>query len=248
MKGIQGLILAIGLGIAGALFNWAYLARKTSDMDLVKVIGIAPHTTVNIGESLTLDHLAPIEVPLHNWDNLKNFAYKWSDRQTVVSMPVRRTLPGGSLLLQDDLRTPPPKIRFEDKKKLPEGTVERGMFVPFQTKNFVSSLVNPGQYVEFMVPQGGSGVPTPAAGGDPPRPTDPEILGPFKILSLGNRLGPIDVMIAAGMKPTQENVMLISIKLIDGQMEPKARKLWDLLNRTNFQQVSIMIRPPDEGE
>ena len=29
MKGIQGLILAIGLGIAGALFNWAYLMNRT---------------------------------------------------------------------------------------------------------------------------------------------------------------------------------------------------------------------------
>ena len=246
MKGIQGLILAIGLGIAGALFNWAYLARKTSDMDLVKVIGIAPHTTVNIGESLTPDHLAPIEVPLHNWDNLKSFAFKWSDRQTVVSMPVRRTLPGGSLLLEDDLRTPPPEIRWEEN--LPEGTVERGIFVPFQTKNLVPSLINPGDVVDFVISPGGRGVPTPAAGGDPPPATVPEMLGPFKILALGNRLGPSDIERAFGKKPTQENVMLVSVKLIKGEMEAKAQKLLDLLHRTNFQQVGIMIRPRDEGE
>lgn len=241
MKGIQGLILAIGLGIAGALFNWAYLARKTSDMDLVKLIGIAPHTTVNVGETLTLDHLAPIEVPLRNWENLKDFAYKWSDRQTVVSSPVRRTLPGGSLLLRDDLRTPPPEIRWDDN--LPAGQVERGIFVPFQTKSFVSSLVDPGDLVDFVIPPGGRGVPTPAGADPPPAAATPEVLGPFRVLSLGNRLGPSDVSRAYGMKPTQENVMLISVKFTKDEMEPKAQKLLDLLHRTNFQQVEVMIRP-----
>jgi len=246
MKGIQGLILAIGLGIAGALFNWAYLARKTSDMDLVKVIGIAPDTSVNMGESLTLDHLAPIEVPLHNWDSLKSFAFKWSDRQTVVSSPVRRTLPGGSLLLRDDLRSPPPEIAWDEN--LPEGTVERGIFVPFQTKNLVPSLINPGDEVDFVVSSGGRGVPTPAAGGEPPPAPALEMIGPFKILALGNRLGPYDIERAFGKKPTQENVMLVSVLLVKGQMEEKAQKLWVLLHRTNFQQVGVMIRPRDKGK
>ena len=35
MKGIHGLILAIGLGIAGALFNFAYLANRSRDVEKV---------------------------------------------------------------------------------------------------------------------------------------------------------------------------------------------------------------------
>ena len=250
MKGIQGLILAIGLGVAGALFNWAYLYRASDEIDLVYVIGIAPGAEVRRGEPLDKEtHLKEIPVTKRRWESqLKDFAYKWDDLETVDRMPVYRDLHGGYLLLRDDLRTPPPQIRFEDKKNLKEGTVERGMFVPFQTKNFVSSLVNPGDKVDFVVSLGGTGGPTPATGGELPPSVPPDIIGPFTILSLGNRLGSVEVMRAAGMTPTQENVLLISVKLIDGQMEPKAQKLWDLLNRTNFQQVGIMIRPPDEGK
>ena len=40
MKGIQGLIVAIGLGVAGAMFNWAYLASRSSQEATVSFVGI----------------------------------------------------------------------------------------------------------------------------------------------------------------------------------------------------------------
>ena len=50
MKGIQGLIIAIGLGIAGALFNFAYLYSRAQKDEAEDFIGIDPKVTVARGE------------------------------------------------------------------------------------------------------------------------------------------------------------------------------------------------------
>jgi hypothetical protein len=250
MRGIQGLILALGLGIAGAMFNWAYLAKKSSEVTKVNFIGISRDAVVNAGEKLSEDHLVEIGIPADNVGNLKDFAYLYSVRQSVISMPVRRTLPGGSLLLKDDLTTPRAEMKFDTD--LPEGQEERGLMIPVDTKTFIPSLVEPGEIVDFYVIRGGMGLPTlagAAAKDGQPQPQPPsqpgpvEIIGSFKVLSLGNRLGSPDVMKAAGVMPTQENVMTISVKLIKGELEPKAQKLCEAFRRTDFRQLGILLRP-----
>ncbi len=100
MKGIKGLIVALGLGIAGTMFNWTYLARKSQDVEKIDFIGIASEATVGQGERLLEKNLVPIGVPKHHVGNLDDFAVRYSDRQTVVGMNVWRPLFGGSLLLR----------------------------------------------------------------------------------------------------------------------------------------------------
>jgi hypothetical protein len=253
MKGIQGLILALGLGIAGAMFNWAYLAQKSSEVAKVNFIGINRDVVVNAGEKLTEDHLVPVGIPADSVGNLKDFAYLYSVRQSVIAMPVRRTLAGGTLLLKDDLTTPRAEMKFDTD--LPDGQEERGLMIPVDTKTFIPSLVEPGEIVDFFVVRGGMGMPTPAGAAaakdgqlqpqpqPQPQPGKVEIIGSFKVLSLGNRLGSPDVMKAAGVMPTQENVMTVSIKMIKGEMEPKAQKLCDTLQQTGFRQLGILLRP-----
>ena len=55
MKGIHGLIVAIGLGIAGAVFNFSYLSRKSADVERIDFIGIKPDVTVEHGERQSSD-------------------------------------------------------------------------------------------------------------------------------------------------------------------------------------------------
>ncbi len=263
MKGIQGLILALGLGIAGALFNWAYLQSRSSDLEIVQFVGIAPDATVNAGERLTDGHLAPVDIPSINVGNLRDFAFLWSEKGTVKALPVNRTLTGGSLLLREDLRTPPETLRWSET--LGENEEERGMCVPITTKGFIASLFNPGDLVDFMVST--AGVPTPAmeSGSNGEALTGPrssvEIIGPFKILALGNRLGDLDPMRAKGMSPTQENVITVSVKMryVDVKrkdlktgrdvtvkelvLEEKAQRLWNLLNQTTARQMTVLMRP-----
>lgn len=247
MKGIHGLIMALGLGIAGALFNWAYLYQKASNLEMIYFIGIKPDVTVNAGQKLTEDHLAKVGLPAESVGNLKDFAYLWSVQGSVLTRPVHRTLLGGSLLMRDDMTTPPQELAL-GAEPLGEGEEERLMWVPIETRSFVTSLVSPGDQVDFLLP--GSGSPTPAEAGPPPEgapkdappPTSVQILGPFKILALGNRLWSSDIGVV-GKASTQENVIGVSVKLRKGELEPKAQKLWNLLNATNFKQVGVMLRP-----
>ena len=73
-----------------------------------------------------------------------------------------------------------------------------------------------------------------------------EIIGPFRVLSLGNRLGSSEVMQANHIPQVQENVMTISVQVVGDELEPKAKKLWEALRRTNFRGVGVLLHPRDE--
>ena len=154
-------------------------------------------------------------------------------------MPVWRTLDssseGGLLLLQSDLKTPPPELNL--------GKGERGEFVAVP-RNFDTSHVNPGDKISFRVmtltPPGPTPAPKPttadgastAAGSADlqPKPEDQEvapqgtgpseIIGPFVVVSVGNRLGTLEVMKAAKIAPVQQNLLMIRIsKNVPGEEE-----------------------------
>jgi len=257
MKGVQGLILAIGLGVAGALFNWAYLYNSSRDVEKINFIGIKPGATINRGEVLREDQLVPVGIPERWVGNLKDFALLWDTRQTVIGSPVWRTIGGETLLLAEDLKTPPQELKL--------GENERAMWIPVDTRGFVPSLVLPGDTVSFIASRSQMGAPTPAKPPEQPAdgagnelasaPTGPtEIIGPFTILSLGNRLGSPEVMRAAKIPQVQENVMTIAVKVIKvkknpddpkspeyEELEEKAATLWKVLQATNFRQVGVLL-------
>jgi len=248
MKGIQGILLATALGIAAALFNFMYLEMKSKDVDKIYFVGIADGVTVSRGEPLSEDHLARVEIPERWVGNLGDFAIRYEDVQTVIGSPVWRTLTGETLLLSDDLKTPAPR-----ELKLEEN--ERAWGIPLDSRQFVPSLVVPGDLVSFLVPRLRNPRPTPAGALNPGGPDAPpaaapaaaaganEIIGPFRVLSLGNRLGSAEVLRAARVPQLQENVMTVAVKVDLGILEPKAQKLADLLRATNFRQVQVLLHP-----
>lgn len=265
MKGIQGLILAVGLGIAGAMFNWAYLANKAQEVEKIEFIAIAPGTVVNRGDRLTEEQLVPLGIPKASEGNLRDFAFLYSTRQTVIGAPVWRALSGGTILLREDLKTPPQELNFGQGLK-GEGE-ERAMAVHVEANRFVPSLFMPGDQVSFVFPRYLATSPTPAIintaekpeASKPvePKPASPksaspaepgggsmtEIIGPFRILSLGNRLGSPDVMRAAKIPQVQENVLMVAVKVVDNELEPKAEKLWRMMQTHNAQQMGVMLHP-----
>ena len=65
------------------------------------------------------------------------------------------------------------------------------------------------------------------------------IIGPFTVLSVGNRLGDAKVMQAAKIPQLQENVLGIRVSAkVPGEAE-KAAILWDRLQAVNFRQIGI---------
>lgn len=250
MKGIQGLLLAITLGIAGAVFNWLYLTTSSGVGESVAFLGIAPNVDVERGQTLRESDLVKVEIPIRAVGNLEDFAILYSARQSVVGAPVWRRLMGGSLVLRQDLKTPPQELKF--------GEDQRVIWIPVDTRTFVASLVEPGDQVSFLISPMRTGVPTPAdpletgePGAAPAMPVTPggavEAIGPFKILALGNRLGSAEVMRAAKISQVQENVMAIAVSVDkDGNLGDNAQKLMRVLAETNFRPVGVMLLPRTE--
>ncbi len=136
MKGTYGLILAIGLGIVGALLNFAYLANKSAKEELVGFVGI--RTNLQQGERLRADAIEEVLIPARVAGTLKNYAVLWSARDAEVDKRVTRNLPAGSLLLLQDMRSPPAELDFG--KNLPPGVEERAWFVPVDLRRMVPSV------------------------------------------------------------------------------------------------------------
>jgi hypothetical protein len=242
MKGMHGLILAVGLGVVGAICNWAYLASRASQEEMVGFIGIRGGRTVNRGQPLRDEDLTTLEIPRRWVGNIKDFAVPIGDKGSVLGQPVCRTLIGECLLLRDHLKTPADKLDLEEGEDV--------WWIPVDTRAFVPSLVKPGDMVSFIVsrPVGPTLAVPPGARRPPPpddesaKPSGPvETIGPFKVLALGNRLGDPEVMKAAKQPQVQENVLAIRVSnRVAGERE-RAEKLWGLLQATNFRQVGVTL-------
>lgn len=249
MKSVQGLLIAVVLGLAGATLNWFYLDQRSREMDKVSFIGVKEGTTIRQGDLLRDDQLVPVDIPRSAVGNLPDFAYYYRDRATVIGQSPKRAYTGGELLLRQDMRTPPSELKLA-------GRDQRALCIPVDTSSFIPSLVVPGDKVDFLVARpDATSVPTPAEGTEepgvrPPRPAagGSEIIGPFRVLSLGNRLGSEEAMKAYHIQQVQENVMTISVEVVGDELEPKAKKLWDMLRRTNFRGVGVLLHPKSDRE
>ena len=249
MNGTKALTIAAALGLAGAALNWYYLFTKAQQLEKIEFLSIAPGVTIQPGDRFTESKLAPLAIPKDNASKqFRDEGILYADRQTVINMPAVRTHREREILLRQDLKTPPATLALTKEN-------ERAMWIPVDTRTFVPSLVNAGDLVSFVV-GGAPALPTPASPGEPgseagpeenvptlAAPPSAELIGPFRVLSLGNRLGSADVLKASGVAQMQENVMTVSVTVENGQLDPKAAKLWKLLQASGFRQVGVLLHP-----
>jgi hypothetical protein len=259
MKSSHALILAVGLGLGGAVLNSYYLYKKSQAVEKVDFVGIA--SEVKPGERLLAKQLVAVPVPKKQAEILDDFAFRFEDRETVINRPVSRLLRSGSLLMEDDLKTPPQQLEL--------GQNELAWPIPVDTRAFVPSLIKPGDEVWFLgaappvayptpasdepvpesEPNGGqSGVSAGSAGsaGPPGSSASAKIIGPFTVLALGNRLGSAEVMRAARIRQVQENVMLVKVTMERGSLKSPAKELLELLEATNSRPLGYFWRPRRE--
>lgn len=253
MKSGHALILAVGLGIGGAVLNSFYLYNKSRDVVTESFVGIA--SEVKPGERLLMKHLVAVPIPANQARILEKFAVRFGDKETALNKPVSRLLTEGSLLLEDDLRTPPPQLEL--------GEGELAWPIPVDTRALVPSLIKPGDEVWFLGTATPVAYPTPA--GDRPIPENDSdgtaavgpagppvasrssrIIGPFTVLALGNRLGSAEVMRAAKIRQVQENVMLVKVTMESGSLKSPAKELLDLLEATGSRPLGYFWRPRRE--
>ena len=93
MKGIQGLIIAVFLGLIGAGVNLAYL-YKGRNMQDEKFVGIKQGVKLKRGETILQEHLEEVSIPEANVGSLQDYAYLYSRVNTVAGQKSSRSYSG----------------------------------------------------------------------------------------------------------------------------------------------------------
>jgi len=257
MKGINGLILAIFLALAGAAFNFLYLASRSSDVNMVGFVAIPEGKEVKAGQRLTEDKLTKMEYTKRDANRLEKSAYPYDVRSSLIGQRVWHNLTGPTLVLRDDMQTPLVELNFG--RNVPEGISERAAFVPVDTKKMVASLIEPGDEVAFVVPPTLGSRPTlaarpprlpagktDAAKAEPPKDSgklepEPELagvaepasgnidmIGPFTVLSVGNRLNKSELWSANRRPQLSESVLvvLVRVKKVKDDKDPAGKEVF----------------------
>lgn len=260
MKGAAGLIVALLLGLLGAALNFVYLTNKTRQVKTVSFIGIKPDTRLRVGDALKEGDLVEVRIPEMHAGNLKEFVFLWQDLETVKGIRAIHPYLGGELLRREDYRTPPPELKLNRGQLL--------VWVAVDNRSFVPDLVNPRDRVTFVVPTvrpGTAGVAAPnpntaaagnnplgtAASSDPAANPSVEMIGPFEVAAVGNRLGSAEVSRASSGRGGSEFELGIVVKN-DGtesapRMDAKAMRLIELSRRVGSQGLGILLHPRGEA-
>ena len=261
MKNWIGLLIAISLGLVACLLNWSYLDRKSKEIEVVSFLAIAEDVRLKAGDPFLDEHFTRVDIPRKNVGVLPESAVLFKDRQTVVSMKALHDYRGGEIILRQELKTPPVEFKL--------GGNELAIWIPVNSATFVPELVKPGDSVSFVVPNPNtvfreiqmneqnreqvgpefSSVPPDQrkfeqVGGD----GKSELVGPFRVLSLGDRLGSHEVNVAVKGSRARENVMGIAVEKRGEGIDPKAEKLVRWMAQPDFRQAAVVLHPRTNGK
>jgi hypothetical protein len=252
VRGLMGLLIAAGLGLAGAVCNWLYLDSRAQTEARVAFIGVKADVHLKIGDVFKADHFEPVEIPKSRLGNLQDAAPLWSARDAVIGLRANKAYGGGELILRQDLTTP---AQEDLASMLADDEVAR--WVPIDSRAVISEQINPGDLVSFEVPRpraAASTEPAPATSG-PPEQRQPdglsslsgaksdnvEIIGPFRVLAVGARRERPNIQQSRGRTGGSENTITIAARLTNGEIEPRAAKLFDAVRAAGSQGVYVML-------
>ena len=262
MKGVQGLIIAAILGVFGGALNWVYLQQKTQSFKTRQFVGIKPGATLIPGDLIKEEHLEMVPVPAGREGDLAQFAYLWETRKTVAGIRATRKYTGGELVFRTDYTPPPPDLKLAENQRL--------IWITVDSRTFVPDLVDPGDEITFLVPTAAAPTPAPlrpavdpalnpdpaAGGAENPAPLDrldrlptegTELIGPFVVGSLGNRLGSIDVMKANRLAQSNERQVGIMVTVKGTKLDENAMKLLDRLRKVNYTNIGVALHKKKGG-
>ncbi len=238
MKGIQGLVIAVVLGILGACVNMYYL-YKGRDTEVVTFIGVKPGKKIELGKPIRADDLDRIAIPHANVGNLRSYAFVVDPTKpiadaakTILGWKPSRELTGGQLILQDDLRTPPPRLSLKEGEEV--------IWITIDTSTTVVSQLIPGETrVSFYLPKNrGQSI------GQPPADTGArewDFVGPFDFLAVGTRMGDPEVSKANRVSTGQQNVMTLPLTA-DNDKE-LLMDVYNYWHSTNYEPLAVKLHP-----
>lgn len=215
----MGLLIAVFLGVLGGVLNLIYLNRGGDRMETEYFIGIKKGANIKQGEAFEASDFVSVPIPKAQAETLKRYAVLDSDRDAVAGHRSLRDIEGDVLLLHSDWRNAP-----QQELELEEG--ESAIFVPVDTRTFVESLVVPGETpVEFLLLGENNRI---------------EKIGPFDVISVGNRMGSPET--AQAQKLAQRNQNVLTIRGTKNNAE-QVERLQRHLFRTSRAPLDVQVLP-----
>jgi len=233
MKGIQGLIIALALGLIAAGVNWKYLVDQSKQGKTNTFVVVRADKAVKQGQVFRSEDLALIHLPEMHSKTLAKMAY--DNVGAVVGFKANKDYEGNEFIFSQQMKTP-------SAGTLPLKENEVAVYVPVDNRRFISEHVIPGQtQVMFRLPKTG---PTPAGGGPD---SNLELVGPFEVLSVGNRRGEIETMRGESIRSMQEHVLAIRGKLVGGkQLDALTNRVASYLDKSNNRPLDVVVCPERE--
>jgi hypothetical protein len=245
MKNLYGLFIAAALGAAAFVLNWIYLNQRAQERELVGFVALSKDIDrLDPGDRLQMDHFVKVEIPRNHIGDLEHTGFAWESRQTLVNMRINQEIIGGHLILRNYVETPlaQGKPLAKDEYTLP---------VPVDSRTFVSRWYKAGDFVWFGVERP-PGVPTPAGNGGSTgadQPGTTEILGGatgFEVWAVGERISSQRVAAGTRQAGSHQNVLHVIVKMDNGQVDPKDRRLVDLVTSATQPRIIVFAQPPSE--
>ncbi len=181
------MLLPVGFGIAAAVINFVVLKQLNQQTEFVSVGGKVPLAQ---GTPFAPANLTPLPVS-GNVAKLNKAWIRWEDRDTIFGRPAGRTLHRGELVLRQDA---------QPVKELKPGPDEDAMVISLGSVEVEPKLLLIGEEIGFLIRQARpepvvelpADKPSPVKIAPPKKPdpldVDIKYLGPFRLLSVGDRL------------------------------------------------------------
>lgn len=255
MNNWVGLVIAISLALVAGVLNWKYLERKTEEVEIVNFLAIKQGVFVEAGERFQEEHFEPLSIPKKSVGSLDKSAVLFADIHTVVSSTAIRDYAGGQVVLLQELVTPSTKLDLS--------AGEEAYFVAVGG-TFVPSLFSPGDLVNFMIPaprrvsfrNNEQPQPNESENEDDPKwaqltandemeieqgPT--KFIGPFRVISVGGRLGNYEVNRAQGRRAGGEKILGVALKkdLASGLPDAKSKALVEATVAPGFRYAVVSL-------
>lgn len=242
MKGIQGLVIAAGLAIVGAICNWFYVSNKARDLDKVSYVYVKADAGLRAGDVFKEEHLGRINIPKLYAGDLQKLAVRWQVRNTVVGQRAIRDYPNDRILLLDDLKTTTQKSLAQ---QLGPNEVAEHVRVD---RTFIAANHNPGDMVYFFPPDLTRTQKTkvaPPTGG----------VGPFRILRIGSRAGSMEVQRNRGYRGSNTNVVVVPLVYTPDErdktkrdFDKKSQALLKLIEYAGGEGLKVKVQSARQGD
>jgi hypothetical protein len=216
MNPMLKLVLPIGLGLLAGGLNW--FAVKKGPPPRAMAVATAE---IKAGDVFKESHFGKLMVPGELTDNLPKTAVPYEHLETLYGRESTRDVKKGDMILWQDSTRPGWELSaMPDEKALP---------ISLEGLSSVPKLIRVGDQIGFLVSKEQpvvKGADAKSLDRRPPDELNLDYIGPFRVLSVGERISRDNSDKTMSPRNGDERVITVAVKMgTDGQIDARTRKL-----------------------